>query len=202
MVPTIGWSDFALKNSAKGTGQSYSILPHDQIVTLVQKNWHHRKPGDGEGDSVDRKVLVPIVAIGSLFFCPPRVKLVEGMPVQARVAVRAGQENTGELPTVETWIDANDAESYDLVETPASHIDVVCYSAEALMENGGTRSTDCEWEIVTILASSNEKEPMNPITMARNFLGAPGGTKSDYTAEEFAKAILFHANQGLKVKSS
>ena len=226
-APTIGWSNFAQKNSVRGTGQSYSSLTEEQVVQLVRENWNNRTPGDGEGDRLDRKVLVPVPAIihemsvgiegaieddnaepvegqipanTPLFFCPPRVKLVEGMPIQARVSVRPGQENTEERPTVETWIDAKDAQNYDLDETPANLVNVVCYSAEALLENGGTRSTDCEWEIVTILASTGNPEPMHPLTMARNFLGMAGGTKSVYTAEEFARAIWFHANRGMKVK--
>ncbi len=200
-IPTVGWSNFALKNSVRGTGQSYSILSPALVVNLVRELWSQRTPGDGEGARLDRKVLVPVSCGGTpLFFCPPRVKLVVGMPVQAQVAVRPGQENTGEKPHVETWINAKDAENYDLIETPAKLVNVVCYSAAALLENGGERSTDCDWEIVTILATSGEIEPMHPLTMARNFLGLAGGTSSTYTAEEFATAIAFHANTGLKVR--
>jgi len=201
-TPTIGWSNFALKNSVRGTGQSYSILTASQVVEMVRANWELRTPGDGEGDCRDRKVLVPVPNMGNepLFFCPPKVKLIAGMPVQAQVAVRPGQENTGEKPHVETWISAENAQNYDLIETPASLVNVVCYSAAALLENGGERSTDCEWEIVTILATPGEPEPMHPLTMARNFLGLAGGTKSVYTAEEFARSIEFHSNKGLKVK--
>ena len=52
--------------------------------------------------------------------------------------------------------------------------------------------TDCEWELVSINARPTpEPEPLTPDTMARNFLELPGGTKADYTAEEFARAILY-----------
>jgi hypothetical protein len=64
------------------------------------------------------------------------------------------------------------------------------------LENGGTRTTDDEWEIVCLLASENEKEPMPPLTMARNYLAMAGGTKSVYTADEFAQAIWHHSTKG------
>jgi len=74
---------------------------------------------------------------------------------------------------------------------PAKYVKVVCYSADALLENDGERSTDCDWEIVALLASDVENEPMNPLAMARNMLEKPGGTKGTYTAQEFAEAVYY-----------
>ena len=65
------------------------------------------------------------------------------------------------------------------------------YSAAALTENEGKRSGDFDWEIVAIIASPVETEPMNPLTMARNFLEKPGGTFCEYTAREFAEAVYY-----------
>jgi hypothetical protein len=89
-----------------------------------------------------------------------------------------------------------------LVEVPAKRVDVVCYSAEALLENNGTRThLDCNWEIVCLLASTGEKEPMLPLAMARNYLEMPGGTKGEYTAKEFAEAIYYWSSKrGVKVR--
>lgn len=194
MVPTVGWSDFARTHSAAGTGNSYTTLNEEQVVALVRANWDARKPGNGEV-GLDRKVLVPVPAFG--FFCPPRAKLVPGLPVRAEVFKR--QE--GEEPYVQTYVTPEDAAKFGaLLETPAKVVEIVCYSAEALLENGGTRNTDCDWEIVTILCSLKNREPMTPLTMARNFLEKTGGTKSTYTAREFANAIWYWSQQGVRVK--
>jgi hypothetical protein len=44
-------------------------------------------------------------------------------------------------------------------------------------------------------------EPMSPIAMAKNLLGLPGGTHADYTAEEFARSILFWARHAMVMSS-
>lgn len=193
---TIGWSNFAKKHSRLGTGNSYTTLSDEQLVELVKKNWDKRKPGAGE-TTLDRKVLVPIEQTDPpSFFCPPRIPLQVGMPVKAEVVTR----QDGEDPYIQTYVTPEDAKQWGFKETPAFTIDIVLYSAEALLENGGERSTSDEWEIVTILCSDGEQEPMMPLTMARNYLQLAGGTKSDYTAEEFARSIYFHSNKDLRVK--
>lgn len=73
----------------------------------------------------------------------------------------------------------------------AKYASVVLYRHDVLDENN-ERETDAEWEIVAIKARvSEEEEPMDPYTMARNFLHLPGGTKGDFTAEQFAKSIVY-----------
>jgi hypothetical protein len=194
-MPTIGWSNFALKHSKKEMGNSYTTLSNDEVIRLIQERWNNRKPGAGESDCT-RKVLVPVPAAG--FFCAPVAKLVLGMSVQAEVV----QRQEGEEPYVQAFVTPQDAAKCGaLVEVPAEFVDIVCYSAEALEENEGERSTDCEWELVTILAMRGYRsEPMMPLAMARNFLEKPGGTKGVYTAQEFAEAIWHWANKGIRVR--
>lgn len=77
---------------------------------------------------------------------------------------------------------------------PAKYASVVLYRHDVLAENN-ERETDAEWEIVAIKArTSDEEEPMDPYTMARNFLHLTGGTKGDFSAEEFAKSIVYWNN--------
>lgn len=188
--PTIGWSQFALDHSRREQGNSYTTLPQDELIRRIQENWELRKPGDGE-TGIDRKVLVPLSPIG--FFCPLRAKLVDGLPVKARLTRRQAHEDS----YIETFVTEADAKAAKaLIETPATKVDVVCYSAEALTENGGARTTDCDWEIVTILCHDVEgPKPMTPLTMARNQLEKSGGTKSEYTSQEYAESIYFYATQ-------
>jgi len=74
---------------------------------------------------------------------------------------------------------------------PARHARVVLYSAATLQENGGTRSGDFDWEVVSLQAGADVDPPMDPVTMARNFLEEPGGTFAPYTAQQFAEAIWY-----------
>lgn len=73
----------------------------------------------------------------------------------------------------------------------AKYAAVVLYHRDVLAENN-ENETDAEWEIVAIKArTSKEEEPMDPYTMARNFLQMKGGTKGDFSAEDFAKSIVY-----------
>lgn len=191
--PTIGWSDFALKHSAQGTGNSYTKLTPQQVIALCEQYWYMREPGGGE-TGLDRKILVSVAPQG--FFLPPKVELVEGLPVRAEVVKRQAHED----PYIETFVTPEDAAKFGFVETPAVNVKIVLYSAEALTENNETRSTDCDWEIVCILCDSGEQEPMAPLTMARNMLEKEGGTLSTYTAQEFAEAIYHNSNRGVRVR--
>jgi hypothetical protein len=194
-MPTIGWSDFAIKFCHRDSGKTYTTLSQEEVIARIKAAWDARIPGNGE-TGLDRKILVPVQPDG--FFCPPRVELVEGLPVQAQITCR----QQGEDLYVETFVTPEDVARLGLnCEVPAKRCDVVLYSAEALLENNGTRTTDCEWEIVCLLArATDEPESMSPLTMARNFLNMPGGTKSVYTAEQFARAIYDGSKKSVQVK--
>jgi len=196
-MPTIGWSKFALDHNTKEQGNSYTSLPLRKVCARVQDHWGKRKPGDGE-TGIDRKVLVPVPAWH--FFCPPKANLVPGLPVRAEVV----QRQDGEEFHIETFVTPEDAELHGALtfdNQSACSVDIVCYSAEALLENDGKRSTDCDWEIVCLLCkASDEAEPMTPLTMARNQLEKAGGTKSEYTAQEYAESVWFYANRGVKIR--
>lgn len=185
---TLGWSNFAKGRHRKGKGYSYSSLSDEDVVRLTLHNWDHRLPGQGEV-GVDRKVVVPLknsmlnlpsaIPGDPHFYCGSAL-LTEGMKLEAEPFRR--QE--GEDLFIKTLAPGANPEA-------ANFVNVVCYSAEALLENDGERTTDDDWEIVCIIASPVEKEPMHPLAMARNFLEKAGGTKSEYTAQEFAEAIYY-----------
>jgi len=79
----------------------------------------------------------------------------------------------------------------------AKFVELVLYSHNVLAENN-EQSCEADWEIISINARSTEEpEPLHPVTMARNFLQLAGGTKGDFSAEDFAKSILFHAQHCL-----
>jgi hypothetical protein len=76
-------------------------------------------------------------------------------------------------------------------KVPAKFVDIVLYSKEKLAENH-ENSTDADWEIVSIDARAFEgPTPMDPVTMMRNHLNLPGGSKATYSADDFANGTLF-----------
>lgn len=193
----IGWSQFAMDRHVKGSGNSYFDHTWDRPIMLVQDAWSKRYPGQGE-TCLTRKIVVPVDPAG---FYTSLAPLTLDMPVKASVTVR--QE--GEDPYVETYITTADADRLGIRPYKAEYVNIVLYSRETLLENGGTVSCPedpADWEIVAILASRFEIEPMPPLTMARNFLEKPGGTKSVYTALEFAEAIYFNSQKGIKIKDA
>jgi hypothetical protein len=144
-------------------------------MELARANWEGRRPGAGR-DDLDKVVLVP---------CPPErfacatVLVGRKTPLSARLENRQAGEDAHIRVTAAGKPEA------------ARFADLVLYSAAALTENEGKRSGDFDWEIVAIIASPVETEPMNPLTMARNFLEKPGGTFCEYTAREFAEAVYY-----------
>jgi hypothetical protein len=83
--------------------------------------------------------------------------------------------------------------AHDLPKQPAKAVDIVLYSHGVLAEDGDA-SCDAEWEIISVNARVTEaEEPMDPVTMARNFLHLAGGTKGKFTAQQFAETIIYWA---------
>ena len=189
---SVGWSDFALERHLKGTGNSYFTCSHRSVDERVFASWDRKYPGQGE-TCLTRKIVVPIDP--SSFFTS-LAPLQVGMPVRAAVTTR--QE--GEDPYVETFISTEDADRLGVKPIGANFVNIVLYSHETLIENGGKAFTKCDWEVVAVLASEREIEPMPPLTMSRNYLEKAGGTKSIYTAQEFAEAIYFNSQKGIKIK--
>ena len=127
----------------------------------------------------DGVVLVDLVSYG---FYSAIVKLDENSKLTSNYAPR----RLGEAAFIRTSAKAK--------KQPAKYAQVVLYRHDVLAENN-ERETDAEWEIVCIKARvTEEEEPMDPYTMARNFLHLKGGTKGDFTAEQFAKSIVYWNN--------
>lgn len=172
---SIGWSEFARGRHQAGQGRSYFLGTEDELVALVVAQWDAREPGAGRPD-LEQVVVVPVAA--DKFVCGT-VALTDDMVVHAEVVRRQPHEDPHVRVTAEGEPE------------PAKFAKVVLYSAATLLENDGNRSCDSDWEIVSIIASPIDNEPMGPLTMARNMLGKPGGTPVQYSAEAFAKSIYY-----------
>mgnify|MGYP001993422763 CR=1 FL=1 len=102
-----------------------------------------------------------------------------------------GARREGELPVLTRWFDACDVDP-----GPPPFLDIILYSAEQL-ENEGSE-IDGDWGIVSInSAESAEESPMNPVTMMRNQLIKTGGTKANYSSDDWACSVDFWQNYAL-----
>ena len=180
----IGVSDFAKKRHVEGSGYSYFRGDWEELICLVRVSLINAVAGQGEKD-LTRKIVVPINQRMELFV-GTTVKLRKGMVLDAEVAQR--QEDEDLYAKVFALADPD----------PVVKVEIVLYSRAALTENVNESSGD--WEIVAILAKTNEYEPMSPLAMARNMLEKPGGTKSIYNAEELSQSIYFWS-QRVSVKA-
>ncbi len=147
----------------------------EALLDLVAAHWAERRPGAGRS-SLSEVVLVPVP---SERFRSSTVWVEEMTGLRAELHRRTPEEE----PVVRVLARGE--------PEPARHANVVLYEKSVLVQNGGVRSTDADWEVVAVLAGAVEDEPMHPLTMARNFLERPGGTYAPYTAEQFAEAIWY-----------
>ena len=74
----------------------------------------------------------------------------------------------------------------------AGRVEYILYRHDILAEND-EQSTDAEWELISVHAIPEgvDKLPMGPVTMMRNQLEFPGGTKAQYSSDEWAEAVRF-----------
>ncbi|MAG25925.1 hypothetical protein CMI47_10140 [Candidatus Pacearchaeota archaeon] len=166
-------------------------MTNDTVADTALTFWDERQPGQGE-TTLDRKVVVPVPAIG--FVCTT-VLITEQMknawinPIRSVIRQREEGEDLFIGNELRPW--AAKLQGIKIEPEPCNFAKVVCYSAEALLENGGERTTTDDWEIVCIIASPVENEPMSPLAMARNMLRKTGGTMGTYTAAQFAESVYY-----------
>jgi hypothetical protein len=70
------------------------------------------------------------------------------------------------------------------------YVDIVIYRKDVLEEDGD-KTTGAEWDIVSINGRLNKNpKPMDPMTIVRNWLHLPGGTKMEGATPETVLAML------------
>lgn len=170
---TLGVTGFAEGRHTPQSGFSYFTESWAELLELVRKHWDSATPGYKDG--------VVKVSVPPELFVSGLVRVGEFTDLRATFAAR----RNGEAPFLSVT-GAGDA-------SKTLRVEVILYSHDLLAADGDNAG-DSDYEVVSINASpyaSETPEPMNPIAMARNFLGQNGGTKATYTAEQFAEAIDF-----------
>ncbi len=168
MNKIIGTSNFVKRQTPESRFTHYKGT-WGELEDLTLKHFAQNKPSP----SKIGVTLVPVPADGFFMKGPFTVD----SQLEAKFAPRA----EGEDPVLQI---INHDE-----KIPCNFVDIVLYRHDVLAEDDD-RSTDAEWEIVSINGKqSNEEQPIPPVTMARNFLHKKGGTQVNYTAKEFAESI-------------
>jgi hypothetical protein len=184
-----------VKRQTKNSGYSHFEGTWEQLESLVEARLNvnelfgdtksHITPGYRDG------VILVDMSPSTRYFRSAVVELTEDSHLTANYAPR----RPGEAPFIRVSAKAK--------KQVAKHVSVVLYRHDVLQENNEWE-TDAEWEIVAIKAStSDEEEPLHYYTMARNYLVMTGGTKGNFSADDFAKSIVYwnnHAMMTAKIK--
>jgi hypothetical protein len=168
-------SDF-LKKINK-SNKSYKCSS-DKLVELVRKNWGKRIAGKGR-KNLNEVVVVPVPRPKKEHFCCSWVNIKNAKKLTAKVRKRQSHEDS--------YIEVYAAGKKESVR----FVDIVLYSKKTLAENKENSVGDADWEIVAVVVGPWKNPPMNPLTMARNYLRKVGGTYAPYTAKQFAESIYF-----------
>lgn len=170
-MTTIQTNSFARRQTPDSRFSHYEGT-WEELEALVTASFDKALPGNRDG-----VLLVPVPADR---FRSAVVEVEAGMPLEARFESRRSDED----PYISVTAPSG-------VKCPARAVDVIIYRHDVLAADGDAE-TGADWEIISINArATDESEPPSPVAMARNFLALPGGTLTPYTAEEFARSIMY-----------
>jgi len=167
-----------VKRQIKGSGKTYSTLTFKEIAKHAEKRLLNKKFKQGYRDgviliSVEKKLL-------ENFVCPI-VKIDKNTKLESIPKKRRDNE--------EIYISTKALNGEPL---EIGGVDLVLYRYDVLEETN-ERETDKHWELIAFHAIPKEVDilPMGPVTMMRNQLQLPGGTKGKYSSEQWAEGVLF-----------
>jgi hypothetical protein len=171
-MPTIGISEFVKRQTRESEFSHYNGS-WEALATDVMIHFCEHVQGYRDG-----VVLVPLSYVG--FFSG-----VVAVKQESKLASRFIQRRPEEEPFIETL--ATNA-AYKL---PAKSVEIVLYRKDVLLEHGDP-ATGADYDVISVNASPEfAPVPMDPVTMMRNFFCLTGGTKGEFTAEEFATSIRY-----------
>ncbi len=171
---SIALTEFARARHFNANGKTWFRGSEAELLALVQGAWATRQPGFGRSDLND----VVVVAIPT------------GNVVGHSVTIRDGEQLTAQVTRRRPFEDPYVSVTANRAPDPVVRAEVVLYSGDMIRQDG-ERDFNADWGVVSLNGSAIVDEPMHPLTMARNMLGKPGGSKAEYTAEQFAEAVYY-----------
>jgi len=167
-----------VRRQTKESGKTYSTtMSFDEIAKIAEDQLNSGDFIEGYRDGV---VLIQLdTDIKTDFICP-LVEINEGTKLSAKCVKRRDGE--------EHYIQIRALNGKTL---QADIVDLVLYRRDVLEETN-EQSTDADWELIAFMAKpKNIKMPMGAVTMMRNQLQKPGGTKGVYETEKWAESVDF-----------
>lgn len=173
----VGTSNFVKGFSVREGGNSYFTGTWEELEQLVMEHFDNHEWGTGSKNGDVLLVNVPPEGF--------RTSIVEVTDENRHLIEEVEKvRREGEKP-YKTKVIRN-----GMTKQPAKFAKVVIYRADVLALDND-RSTDAEWEIVSVNAQNDERTPMHPTTMMRNAQNEEGGTLRTYTDEEWAEAYAY-----------
>ena len=177
-ITSVSINDFVLRQ-AKDSGKTYAEnLTFDNIASHAQEQLANGNYTEGYRDGV---ILVQVSKRLIHHFICPFVKITEETKLRATMVRRRLEEK----PYIQIR-----ALNGTLLKTGA--VDLILYHHDVLKETN-EQTTDADWELISFHAIPEEIDnmPMGPVTMMRNQLQLPGGTKAFYESEKWSESIKF-----------
>ncbi len=175
---SVSVNDF-VKRQIKGSGKTYADgLTFEEIASHGEEQLKKGHYTEGYREGV---ILVQTAPELSHHFICPFTKITEKITLEAKIVKRRPQE--------EPYIQMRALNGSPL---NTGSVDLILYHHDVLSETN-EESSDADFELISFHAIPEgiEKMPMGPVTMMRNQLQLPGGTKATYESEKWAEAVKF-----------
>ena len=174
---TVTVNEFVCRQT-KDSGKTYSDLSFDEIAKYAESQLIKEKYSKGYREGV---LLVHVEGnIKQHFFCP-FVKIDNTTLLGAKSIKRRDNE----IPYIQIR-----AQSGALCKT--GNVDLILYH-NAVLQETDEHTQGSEWELISFHAIPEgiDNMPMGPVTMMRNQLELPGGTKGSYSSNQWAQSVEF-----------
>ena len=178
IITQVGINEFALRQT-KGSGKTYTeTLSLENIADHAQVQISNGKYHKGYRDGV---ILVDASDTLKHHFICPFVKIDEKSKLKAKMVQRRPEEK----PYVQI-------RALNGKPMTTGSVKIILYHHDVLSETKED-TTSLDWELISFHAIPEgiNDMPMGPVTMMRNQLQLPGGTKAYYKSEEWAESIKF-----------
>ena len=171
-------NDF-VRRQIKGSGKTYSkSLSFEKIAIDAELQMIKGHFKEGYRDGV--RIVIGSETLLNKFVCP-FVKIDSSTELKSKVVSR----QKGEESYIQIRAKAG-------IPVDAGRIEYILYRHDVLAENNEQSSNEA-WELISIHAIPKgiKKLPIGPVTMMRNQLELKGGTKAEYTSDEWADSVRF-----------
>jgi len=171
-------NDF-VKRQVPGSGKSYA--PHLSFEAIARHAQEQMEKGQYKTGSREG------------------IRIVEGTPQFAKHFVSPFVRINQKTKLKAEWVRRRESEApYIRIRAlngdplPASKVEFILYHHDILAETN-EQSSDADWELISIhtIPAGLDSIPMQPVTMMRNQLRLPGGTRAHYSTAQWAEAVRF-----------